>query len=1083
MVTSAKAQQAPPDTAITLSPDLKEVTLDSCFRYIRIATGFKGIYTAFTHDAALITYRQDNVPLTKMLDTVLGRLGLGYSFKDNYIRLRRDQQRMQRFNKVDTLTGKVVDEYGQPLGGVSISDTAGKCYAITSFKGIFKMPWPPGSRWVEFTHISCERMIMHVSDANTFLSVVLKPSFTAKEDIVVTAYYNEPRSESTASTYKVRRNDLTRGSNNPFRELSGRVPGLLVSEASGAPGAAIRIQIRGRQSIGITPGVDNQPLNDPLVLLDKIPLIAGNSPVSRLPSAAGDPQGGGLSGGGISAQAAINPEDIESIDVLKDADATAIYGSRGAHGAIHITTRLGKMGEPSFRLNVQRGAATSAYIPQLLDNKEYTAMRKEALATAGFQPVVSNAPDLLLLDTNNYINVPRLVAGGTGQLSHIHASMQGGNTLLRYYGSVGYYRESSVMQVDLSQQRFTSHANIRYSSPGSRLEAGAALYYSFLSYQSLPYDPMTYSARTVPLLPSLHDANGNLVWTHNNFAFRNPLGQFLNTSTTRINSFTSGLQAGYRLWKHLYFRTTLGYQWLPVKEEMKLIMAAGNPAPQMATAKNRFQGIMVEPRFEYEHPATDSGWQWGGLLGASWQQERNGWGANWYTGYTSDDQLGWPGAQVDTVREGNNTLYQYRAVYGRLHTDWRKRYFLNATGRFDASSRFGQQRKMTFFGALGAAWVFTNEKWLRAGQWLTYGKFRASYGTAGNDNIEDPGFVDVYAPRSGQLSYGGATGLELIRAANPPLSWEKNHKLELALELEAGRSLFVNIAWYRNLTTNQLITIEPPAMTGLSGWIVLNEPASVLNTGWEFTVRSTVRLGNVGTLGNTVLLTLPRNRLQDFPGLANSVYNTSLIVGQPLSVQRGYRYSGVDANTGLFRIPAMLDTAITGHWETQALASWSQEWRLGRFHVALFLEGRKLQALDPLFYSYSTGSGPGRWSTTQLTNHPRTVLQRWQQPGDQALLQRFTAAGTPAVQKAAAYYRQSDKMMADASFWRIRSVYLGWELPGSWLQRVKVREARIYLQGQNLYMGTKYKDGDPSLQFPLRLSTQRTVTAGLQIGF
>lgn len=1058
--------QAQSDTAIRLSPRLVAVPIDTFLGYVKQHTSFRFIYnTSLLRDLKPVSYQQQNVPLYKLLDTVLGRLGLGYTFDGLFIRLYADGQRALRFNKPDTLVGRVTDESGKPLGGVSVGNTGARLYAITSFEGFFRLPWPPGSKEVEFTHVAYERQSLPVSNAAAFLPVVLIPSFGAKEEVVIMAYHSVSRRNNTASSYRVQGQQLTYGSINPFRELSGKVPGLVVTEASGAPGAAARLQIRGRQSIGIVPGIDNQPLNDPLVLLDKVPLVAGNRPVTLLASAAGDPQGGGISGAGISAQAAINPEDIESIDVLKDADATAIYGSRGAHGAIMITTKTGRVGPPAFRLNLQTGAVTSTVVPRLLDNRQYTAMRKEALKAASQEPTIANAPDLILLDTNNYVNVPQLLAGGTGSLYNVNASLQGGDTLWRYYGSAGYYRETSVMPTRLPQERFTTHANIRYHSPGRRFQSDLSLQYSWLHYNSIAVDPLAV-ARVVPLLPSLRDASGNLVWEHNGFPFINPLGQFENSNSTRINTFNVSWQAAYRLWKGLYLRSTLGYQSLPVEEELILRIAAGNPSGETTTARNRYRGVIAEPRLEYDHTGGD--WQYGGLLGATFQEQRNRWNIlRQYEDTFSNTRF--------------SSVYHYRAVYGRLHTSWRKRYYLNATGRLDASSRFGDEKKMAPFGAVGAAWVFSGEKGMRSLGWLTHGKLRGSYGTAGNDSFGDEGNLETWTARSGWQPYDSTMLLHPSPKANPQLGWEMNRKLELALELEVRDKWFFTLAWYRNVTADQLVSVDTSGQAGGAGTLVLNAPARVLNTGWEFTGRYTFRLGNQSSYTGTLVLTLPRNRLLSFPGLESGLYRSYLIIGQPLSAQRALQFRGVDTASGLFTVPASPDTVIAGHWELKAWAGWSHEWRLGQFSIALMLEARIQQAIHPLYYVYA--ATPGRWSPTQLTNLPGTLLSRWQQPGDQAAFQRFTAANTAAVQQATRFFRQSDAMTANASFWRIRSLHLGYSLPAGWCRRVKLGEARVYVQGQNLFTGTSYRDGDPSLQFPVRLPAQRTITAGLQVGF
>lgn len=1052
------AQQVPSgkeDTTIRLSPNLNKVSFDSFLQYIWENTGLNANYaTAIRRNLEVITYRAENVPLHRMLDTVFSRLGLGYRILHGFLCLYREEQQIQPHNKVDTLQGRVTNVQGEPLGYVSVFNGEKQSYTITSSEGLFKLPWPAGSQRLVLSHIGYEAKILRVNRVDTVLHIRLRSSFSHQVEVVVIDYRPATERISAGAAFHLRAESLRQGpgSSNPIRELSGRVPGLLITETSGAPGALIKVQMRGQQSIGTAPGTGSQAPNSPLMVLNKIPLMTGNTSITQLPSAAGDPQ----AGGGISAQATINPADIETIDVLKEVDATAIYGARGAHGVILMTTRSGQQGRPAFRFNIETGFVASSYVPRLLDNREYTAMRKEALAAAGMKPTVADAPDLLLLDTNHYINLPELLAGGTGKLTNVHGALQGGDSLLQYYLSNSYYQESSVMPASLPHQRLTSHAHIRYRSPGSRVQAALSMYHSILDYTSIAADPM-HSTRLVPLLPALRDVSGKLTWSHNGFSFINPLAQFSNRYHASINTLTASFQGEYRLGKNLLVRTTLGYQSLPVQETLIIPMegrnTTGMPWSGIAVAHSRLRGFTAEPQLVYEH--TKGHWVWGGLLGTTFQEERR----EWRESYQNENE---PALQ----EEESQSTYRYKGVYGRWHTGWGKRYFLNATGRLDVSSRFGPGRNMAFFGALAGAWIFSKEHWTWAWPGLTLGKLRASYGTVGNDNVENEG---TSTTPSGQ-------------SVNPSLSWERSRKLEMALELETSIGLSFSAAWYRNRTTDQFMAEKMPGQALPTGFRIVNWPAKVVNTGWEFTGQVTHRWSRNKRYTSSLVLTLPRNRLQTFPGIAATAYNNTLVVGQPLSVWQGYRFQGVDAETGLFIVPASPDTVITGYGEPRAYAGWSQELKLGRFGVSLLLEARWQTALNPLYEVYRE-SGPGNWLSSQLINQPRTVLQRWQRPGDQAAMQRFTAANTPDVQRATQFFLDSDAMILDASFWRIRSLFLSWYVPGSWWGSAKRGEMRIYLQGHNLFTVTAYRNGDPTIQYPQKLPSLRTITAGLQIGF
>jgi hypothetical protein len=489
---------------------------------------------------------------------------------------------------------------------------------------------------------------------------------------------------------------------------------------------------------------------------------------------------------------------------------------------------------------------------------------------------------------------------------------------------------------------------------------------------------------------------------------------------------------------------------------------------------------MAGPQLVYEHKGDNL--DGGALIGATFQEERRQGNTVWGTGYPNDGLLGLPDAAAATTEKGYTGTYSYRSLFSRWHADWRNRYFLQATGRLDASSRFGPERNRTFFGALGAAWIFSEELAIkRVIPLLTHGKLRASYGTTGNDNFGDDRYLDTWSRATNRRPYDGSPARYPKQQANPWLGWEKSRKKEIALELEFWERFFLNAACYHNSTSDQFISIETPDQSGSVGSMIINTPARVVNTGWEFTIRSAWNWNKKYSLTSTFLVTLPRNRLASFPGIENTAYHTTLVVGQPLSVQQGYPFLGVDPNSGLLIAPPTTPKkTVIGHRDPVAYASWFTECRLGRFRMSLLLEARKQKALSPLYYR---GFFPGSWSPSQLTNQPRTVLQRWQQPGDQASLQRFTAANTPAVKQALQYFRASDAMIVDASFWRIRSLYLSWDLPGSWCKSVKISKGNIYLQAQNLFTGTPYRDGDPTILYPLKLPSLRTITAGLQIDF
>lgn len=245
------------------------------------------------------------------------------------------------------------------------------------------------------------------------------------------------------------------------------------------------------------------------------------------------------------------------------------------------------------------------------------------------------------------------------------------------------------------------------------------------------------------------------------------------------------------------------------------------------------------------------------------------------------------------------TLYKYQAFFGRINFNYQQKYIANLTARRDGSSRFGPGKQFANFGALGFAWLFSNEKFLQNSRYLSFGKIRGSYGTTGNDQIGDYQFFDTYSVNG--VLYNGISGLSPTRLFNSDFGWETNKKLEAALELGFFKDrIFTSVEWYQNKSSNQLVGIPLPGTTGFSS-MQANLDAVVQNRGFEFTVR-TVNF-NSGNFNWTTSfnLTVAKNKLLSFPNLASSTYSQQYRVGQPLNIQLLYKFNGVNPQTGIYQ--------------------------------------------------------------------------------------------------------------------------------------------------------------------------------------
>lgn len=307
---------------------------------------------------------------------------------------------------------------------------------------------------------------------------------------------------------------------------------------------------------------------------------------------------------------------------------------------------------------------------------------------------------------------------------------------------------------------------------------------------------------------------------------------------------------------------------------------------------------IIEPQLSWKKDLGDG--ELNLLLGATFQKQSDNQLVHEADGFTSNALIyNLSAASLLFALRDSETVYKYNAAFARLNYNWKQKYLLNLTGRRDASSRFGTDKRFANFGAVGAAWIFSAENFMQKHMpFLSFGKIRGSYGTTGNDQIGDYQYLNTYG--IGSSNYAGVVGLNPTRLYNPDFGWEKNTKLEAALEMGfLNDRLFITAGWFRNRSSSQLVGIPLPGTTGFNT-LQANLDATVQNNGYEFTLRS-VKVQRTNFRWVTDFnLTTTRNKLIAFPGLEASTYANQYVIGQPLNIVKLYRYTGVDPETGLY---------------------------------------------------------------------------------------------------------------------------------------------------------------------------------------
>ncbi len=312
----------------------------------------------------------------------------------------------------------------------------------------------------------------------------------------------------------------------------------------------------------------------------------------------------------------------------------------------------------------------------------------------------------------------------------------------------------------------------------------------------------------------------------------------------------------------------------------------------------RIRSYIIEPQLTYTNSLAKGTVEV--LAGTTFQQNKNDFHGITASGFNSDLIMkDIRAASSVTVDRSVNSLYRYSAFFGRINYNWEGKYILNLTGRRDGSSRFGPENLFHNFASVAGAWIFSSEPFVqKTAPFLTFGKLRANYGTTGNDQIGDYQFMSLYDPLSFPVNYLGAAGSAPVRLSNPFLQWEETRKLQVGLDIGVFKErILLQTTYYRNRSSNQLQSYALPYVAGFNS-IQLNFPATVQNTGWEFLLAARILDQKQFTWHSTFNLTIPENKLLSYPDLEKSVYANSYVVGEPIPINRAFKYVGSGSANG-----------------------------------------------------------------------------------------------------------------------------------------------------------------------------------------
>jgi len=965
-----------------------------------------------------------------------------------------------------TIHGTVTDSRG-PLPGVTLTVKGKPTTTITDANGQFTIAADLNDILV-ISYIGYKTTELTVT-AFTPLHITLEEDATALQEVTVNAgYYSVKEKESTGSIARITAKDIEKQPvTNVLATMQGRMAGVSVTQDTGTPGGGFNIQIRGLNSL-------RADGNAPLYIIDGVPYASEST---------GFDQTSTILPGATSPLNSINPSDIESLEVLKDADATAIYGSRGANGVVLITTKRGKAGKTKFSVNASKGYASLTRKMDLMNTQQYIAMRQQAYANDGFTEIPADAYDINgTWDPNRYTDWQEKLFGGTAQINTLQASVSGGSDATQFLVSANYRDESTVFPGDYRYKKGGAHVNLNHRSSDDKFRLVFSGSYVAQDNDQAASDLTREAILLAPNAPALYDENGNLNWE--NSTWQNPLrlleGQFL----AQTNDLVANTTMRYELPFGFEAKASVGYTDVRNVESRTTPSTIYDPAYNLSPNYSSLylnntsrHSWIAEPQLTWKKAFNDLTVDV--LAGGSFQQQTTDRLLQSGAGFSSNSLIhNLAAASRKTVYLDETAVYKYQAFFARANMGYKDRYFLNLTGRRDGSSRFGPGRQFATFGAVGFAWLFSNEELLKENGVLSFGKLRASYGTTGSDQIGDYQFLDTYSTTG--VSYQGVIGLQPTRLFNPEFGWETNKKLEVALELGfLNDRLNLSASYYRNRSSNQLVGLPLPGTTGFTS-IQSNLDATVQNTGLELLLRSVNVKGDHFSWSTSFNVTVPRNKLVSFPGLADSPYANQYVVGQPIGIVKLFHLEGVNPQTGIYTFEDVNgDGAITYGDDNQTVKDLGPRY-FGGIQNQISYKGLSLDFLFHFVKQLNYNENATLAMPGTMTNQGTAMTQAWQQPGDIAPYQMYTTGLNDAAVTAYYNYTSSDAVIGDASFVRLKNVQLAYDLPTKWTYGL---QAKLYVQGQNLLTFTQYKGADPEFRVAGYLPPLKVFTAGMQFNF
>ncbi len=974
-----------------------------------------------------------------------------------------------------SITGKVTDDNGRPVPNATVMIKETGAGTSTDLNGNFSIQVDARSKTLVFSYVGMASQEITIGNRST-INTTLKQEGRSMDEVVVVAYGTQVKKKVTGAISRVAGSELE---NKPFTSvdqmLQGKVPGLLSTSPTGQPGGIQQIRIRGIGSV--TAGAA------PLYVIDGVPVNTGD--FSRLNNTS-------------NALAGLNPNDIESVSVLKDAASASIYGSRAANGVILITTRQGRAGKSKIRVDSELGFGNTAYINDAakpLNRDEYFTLTREGLVNAGVSQATMDAT-LNNLGFNNTANenwVDLVTRQGTTQ--NINASISGGDPKTTFYTSVGFFDQKAVV-IGSDFERYSGTFNIKHRAT-EKLSIGINTTGSYI-HQNSPSQSSNFRnpvADAYWLRPSqnAYNPDGTVNFSTSTFnQLYNPLAiaQYDRIQLNNVKVLAN-MNGEYQFYKDLKFTTKFGIDFINIEEERY-----DNPF----FGDSRTVGGRM-----YNYDTRVANWVWSNLLnyrheflsskdlsldmtvGYEAQKSKQYQITTRGEGVPATTSIPLPVPSSPSVANGARTDYSFVSALSMMQWGYKNKYILSGSIRRDGSSRFGSNNKYGTFWSVGGAWNLDQENFIQHINFINALKLRASYGVNGNAEIGNYTWKGTYIFNA---NYNQQPGSAPNQVENPDLTWEINKPFNVGIDAVVWDGRVTLNADYYIRNTENLILNDPLSRTSGFNSVSANV-GSMENKGWEFQLNVIPVRTKDFTWDITFNLALNKNKVTSLRNNADILALPFVRrVGEDFQAIYTRLWAGVDPANGnplWYTDATKTQTTSTVTTVQRAIIGSASPKGFGSFSTALNYKGFILDAQFNYqygnlvydnwgFISWSDGFNP------QL-NKIRKQLGRWQKPGDITDIPKYVYGGAN-VSNA-----ESSRWYYKGDFVRLRDLTLSYTVPKSATSVLKLDNVRFYVRGTNLWTKAFDKDitFDPEQPIngvnDLQILIQRTISLGLSLGF